>query len=159
AEKDSLEKTLFALRSAFDGTATEVDSDGKPGGFGKIENRQSYYEELGRLPQEGSYRIEVLAGKSPAELAALAKRNDDTGLAVRYALTQLDPFAVVGGNYSPERFPDGTLDRFNASFETGLTDKWIDARAKFLDVFTRYNIADGDLPESRIDGYYEDKQR
>lgn len=155
-ESDSLERTLFALRRALDPEASEVQADGRPGGFGDIANRQSYYEELARLPQEGSYRIEVLAGKSASEIELLAKRSDATGLAVRYALRQLEPFAVVGGNYSSSRFPNGEVELYDAATGRGLSDKWIEARSRFLETLGRYNAADGDLA---INDYFQDQER
>lgn len=159
AESDSLEKALFALRRAFDPEATEVPSDGHPGGFGDINNREAYYQDLARLPQAGSHRIEVLAGKSGREIAALAKRTDETGLAVRYALRQLEPFAVVGGNYASSRFPNGEIDLDTASTGRGVSEKWIEARARFLDALTRYNLADGDVTDARIGSYFQDQGR
>jgi len=42
-------------------------------GFGNMENRQSYFEQLAALPQQGTYRIKVLAGKPSSEVALLAR--------------------------------------------------------------------------------------
>jgi len=159
AEGDSLEKALLALRRAFDATAVEVQSSATPGGFGNMENRQSYFEQLAALPQQGTYRIEVLAGRPSGQVAVLAKRDDDTGLAVRYALRQLEPFAVVGADYSSARFPGGELELRSASSARGMSDKWIEARAKFLEALARYNAANGDLSPRAIGGYFEDRQR
>ena len=159
AEGDSLEKALLALRRAFDASAVEVQSNATPGGFGNMENRQSYFEQLAALPQQGTYRIKVLAGKPSSEVALLARRDDDTGLAVRYALLQVEPFAVVGADYSSARFPNGELELGGASSERGMSHKWIEARAKFLEALGRYNAANGDLSLSAIGGYFEDRQR
>lgn len=158
AEGDSLEKALVALRLAFDPGATEVPSDAKPGGFGDVANRQKYFEDLAKLPQEGAYRIEVLADKSASEIALLATRTDDTGIAVRYALRELNPFAVVGGNYGSSRFPNGEIDLDRSSTGRGVTDKWIEARSRLLETLARYNAADGDLTVAQIGGFFQDQE-
>jgi Ca2+-binding RTX toxin-like protein len=159
AEGDSLEKSFLALRRAFDAGATEVRSEAKPGAFSDIGNRQSYYEDLARLPQEGTYRIEVLAGKSVAQIKLLAQRADDTGRAVRYALRQLESFAVVGGNYDNSRFPNGEVDLYNPSTGRGLSEKWIEARSRLLETLARYNVADGDLSVAQIGDFFQEQSR
>jgi VCBS repeat-containing protein len=159
AEGDSLERALIALRRALDASAPdELPVSRVPGGFGNIANRQAYYEELARLPQQGGYRIEVLAGRPAAQIAALAGRSDDTGRAVRYALRQLEPFAVVGGDYSAGRFPNGELEFQEATSDRGMSARWIEARARFLEALNRYNIANGGLSQAQIGAYFEDRQ-
>jgi Ca2+-binding RTX toxin-like protein len=158
AEGDSLEKALLSLRRAFDPSTVEVESDATPGGFGNIANRQAFYNELAALPREGTFHIEVLAGRTAHELVTLAERDDDVGLAVRYALLQLEPFAVVGGDYSSARFPNGELKLAATSGEEGMTDAWIAARAEFLAKMSQYNIANGDLSPAAIGAFFEDRQ-
>jgi hypothetical protein len=157
AEGDSLEKALLALRRAFDRDAQEVAVDRRPGGFGNITNRQQYYEELAKLPQTGVSAIVVLAGKSATEIEALAAQESSAGLAVRYALRELNPFAVVGVDYL-SRFTNGELDLYRASEDRGLSPKWLKARATFLDALMRYNTVNGDLTAEQIGGYFEDKR-
>lgn len=160
AEGDSLERVLISLRKAFDDSAPdELPVSRVPGGFGNIANRQRFYEELALLPQQGEYAIEVLAGKTSGQIAALAKRNDATGLAVRYALLQLDAFAVVGGDYASSRYPNGELDFSTDSSGRGVSAKWIDARSRMLEAVTRYNAANGDLTVAQISGYFQDQQK
>jgi Ca2+-binding RTX toxin-like protein len=159
AEGDSLEKALFALRRAFDPQAAEVRVTFKPGDFGDIVSREEYYRELARLPQEGSYTILPLTDKSASQIVELAKRTDATGLAVRHALLNLYPFAVVGGNYGPTRYANGELDIDTASSGRGVTERWMEARARFLEKLLRYNVADGDLSESEIGAHFSDQAR
>jgi len=159
AEGDSLEKALFALRRAFDPDASEVRVTFKPGDFGDIASREEYYKELARLPQEGNYTIVPLTDKSANQIVALATRADATGLAVRHALRNLDPFAVVGGSYGPARYANGELDIDTTSSGRGVTETWLEARARFLEKLLRYNVADGDLSESEIGGHFSDQAR
>lgn len=67
-----------------------------------------------------------------AELAVRARAVGDTGVAMRYALRQLNPFAVDGADYS-RRMRDGALDRYDPVVGSGaLSDAWIEDRAAFL---------------------------
>jgi len=94
-----------------------------------------------------------LVNKSAPQVAALAQ--SDAGY--RYALRELIPFTITGIDYS--RFnANGELDLYNPSTDKGLTDRWLESRAKFLDTLIRYNTADGNLSPADIGGYYEDQR-
>jgi hypothetical protein len=153
AEGDSLESTLLSLRRAFAENVPETLPVSRvPGGFGNILNRQEFYLDLAKLPQTGVAGIVVLAGKSATEIEALAAQESSAGLAVRYALRELNPFAVVGVDYL-SRFTNGELDLYRASEDRGLSPKWLKARATFLDALMRYNTVNGDLTAEQIGGY------
>ena len=138
AEGDSLEKALFALRLATDEQAQEITPSRVPGGFGDIGVRQRFYEELAKLPRSIVTGIIDLTGKSTADIKALAQLRDATGIAVRYALRELIPFAVVGVDYAA-RFANGELDLYDVLGDRGLTESWLEDRAAFARALYDYN--------------------
>ena len=71
----------------------------------------------------------ALAG---AELATRARDAGSIGAAMRYALVELNPFAVEGADYA-RHGRDGALDRYDATVGSGaLSDAWIEDRSAFL---------------------------
>ena len=88
-----------------------------------------------------------------------AQRADADGLAYRYALANLHPFAVVGADYSA-RNTKGELDLYNPVAGTGqITDQWIADRTAMLAHVMYANAQDVAIPSS-IPGatgmHYED---
>ena len=88
-----------------------------------------------------------------------AQRADADGLAYRYALANLHPFAVVGADYSA-RNTKGELDLYDPVAGTGqITDQWIADRAAMLGYMVQANQQDIEEPLS-IPGatgmHYED---
>ena len=81
-----------------------------------------------RKPEFAHIRVAPL----PNDIRQLAALSDDTGLAHRYALHTLNPFTILGLDYS--RFnTDGSLDLYNPATRTGtLTESWLEDRAEML---------------------------
>lgn len=138
----TLESVVNALGKLFVPAYTEIPPELK--GI-----RQILHQQIAlirdRLPQ-GSVRVERLVGIDPQTLASLAKGN----IAYRYAIRELNSFAVVGANYS--RF-ESELALYDPATDAGfITDGWLEARAKALATKNAYNSDDGTLvPEVAID--------
>jgi Ca2+-binding RTX toxin-like protein len=124
------ESALDALRTLFAGT------EAMPTGI----NRETYYIHLKALQDDPGYKalaaagaqITVLAGRDKETIVDLAIQDNATGLATRYALKALNPFALVGANYAAFT-ADGALDRYNSETGIGdLTDNYLADRANFL---------------------------
>jgi Ca2+-binding RTX toxin-like protein len=92
-----------------------------------------------------SLHVDVLAKTSAESLIQLA--NGSTALAYRYALKELNPFAVVGDNSLYELHNEnGELDLYDPIQRTGsLTKEWIKDSTEFLDRKNKQAIADGDI--------------
>ena len=107
--------------------------------------RDELYRAIGDLqailPQPGSaspYQFVSLVDK--VDLVTLAQ--DPSGLAYRYALKDLSPFAVNGPDYGPFN-NTGQLDRFIPATGQGtLTDLWLADRAAMLGWVLKANQAD-----------------
>ena len=88
-----------------------------------------------------------------------AQRADADGLAYRYALANLHPFAVVGADYSA-RNTKGELDLYNPVAGTGqITDQWIADRTAMLAHVMYANAQDVAIPSnisSATGMHYED---
>lgn len=99
-------------------------------------------------------RVHVLAGMSAPQIAALAAGSDADGLAYRYALKALNPFAVTGFDYGAHN-ASGELQLDDGTGE-GLTAQWLDARADLLAARLRYNTLDGGA-RAGINKRYEER--
>jgi len=127
-------------------------------GAGNIEGRREYYEKLLKLEalvkDNPSWSVVSLAGKTSAELIEAA--GDAGAVDYRYALQELNPFALIGADYT--RFnQDGQLNHYDEKSEQGLTDKWLEARAEMLFEVFKYNDYQGSL-NTKIKDRYEDRQ-
>ena len=60
-----------------------------------------------------------------------ALENSERGLAYRYALREMNPFAVVGADYT-EQNKDRSLDLYSAENPHGMTNEYIEKRAEML---------------------------
>ncbi|WP_418647609.1 hypothetical protein ACNQFN_22360 [Thauera butanivorans] len=78
----------------------------------------------------GTLKIIPLAGMATTSLAAAATGPD--ALAYRYALKELNPFALLDADYSQHN-PAGELDLYDPATGSGqLTDEWLADRAALL---------------------------
>lgn len=133
----SLETVLDAMRRLFRTTDTTPTLIGDAALVAA--NRVDYYLKLAQLRGlvEGTPALRgtiiSVTGRSATDLAASA--NSD--IAYRYALKELNPFAVTGNSavYVPHNNVD-QLDLYNAADRPGatgaLTSQWITDRAEFL---------------------------
>ncbi|MDP1672460.1 MAG: calcium-binding protein, partial [Burkholderiales bacterium] len=88
--------------------------------------------------------VDVLAASSTTAEAMALLASGSTALAYRYALQQLNPFAIVGNNelYDSHN-ASGELDLYDPIAKTGnLTSEWLADRAEFLARKNIANIAD-----------------
>ncbi len=148
AEAKPLEHALDALRRLFlPGPVTETAADPATGGFGNLANRNSFYtnlatvqtalagvtvtiEPLVELNAQGAAILRL----DPTEVKTAALENSDRGLAFRYALTALNPFAVIGADYQGlGHASNGALALFDLATGFGeLTNQYLIDRAAFL---------------------------
>ena len=109
-----------------------------------------------------------LTDKPRDQIVALAQQDDAVGLAYRYALKELNPFVVVGADYSTTRnSANADLVLYDEVTGTGLTDAWLTDRTAMLSWklkaatedrdFSKegvFNVPGGTpLPETDIAGY------
>jgi Ca2+-binding RTX toxin-like protein len=97
-----------------------------------------------------------LLGKSADGLAGLAKNGDTDALAYRYALRELNPFAILGNNNLYSKFnQNGELDLYDPTTGRGeLSGNWLSDRAAMLTWRLRANTDDiaADGGTIRFDG-------
>ncbi|MBS0182663.1 MAG: putative Ig domain-containing protein [Nitrospira sp.] len=148
----SLETGLDALRRVFQGSTVTAT----PGG-----DRDAYYNNLlafraSFLPESVTpYRIVSLVGIEQTA-ANLAKNQSPEGLAYRYALHELNPFAVIGANYAAHNV-GGSLDLYDAKTGTGtMTAVYLSDRADLLATRLQVNVIDGGTIQT--DTHYVDLQ-
>jgi len=127
----SLEAIVNAVGELF-GAGDPVAVDDRDGLYGRI---QAIEHSAPYRPDAG---LSVVATKS---LVAAAKLDSPAGLAYRYALVQLSPFAVTGFDYAP-RNPHHQLDRYDPTTGLGLTDEYLADRAHLLQQLGTRNVAD-----------------
>ena len=92
----------------------------------------AYIGELREAVDRSPATLLPLVGSKAADPRTIGRTDDATGLATRYALSRLNPFAAAGLDYS--RFnASQQLERYDAATGKGmLSDRWIDDRATFL---------------------------
>ncbi|WP_169334468.1 putative Ig domain-containing protein [Hahella ganghwensis] len=129
---------------------TETPVDPTSGGFADIENRNVYHDNISRVREYLSnvygitdatagatspLQIISLVGMSAEGIAELA----ETDIAYRYALVELNPFAVVGdpGIYAQHN-SNGELELEN------FTKEYLQDRAEYLALYIQRNQADTD---------------
>ena len=95
----ALERIVYALDKLLNG-ANAVD-------ISKENNREKLHEQLFKLketistfPQAGNLKILPLTSLTEANIVQTALSDSMVGLAYRYALRELNPFAVIGFDYS-----------------------------------------------------------
>ncbi|SMB26129.1 protein of unknown function [Sterolibacterium denitrificans] len=111
------------------------------------DNRDALYQAIAAINATteqrnlaGTLKIIPIAGMA-ATLAAAATTNPDA-LATRYALKELNPFAVLGLDYSQHN-QAGELDLYDPVTGSGqLTESWLADRAALLVAFNQARTAD-----------------
>ncbi|MDK9705271.1 MAG: hypothetical protein OEL20_19270 [Sulfuritalea sp.] len=144
----SLETILDALRKLAGTTDTTPTIVGDAGD--SAASRNDYHQKLtslrGLLTEDWTLRgtIISLATLSAADLQSAA--NNPDALAIRYALKELNPFAILGDNSLYTKFNTGEneheLDLYDTATGKGLSDRWIEDRARMLNALIRGNTAD-----------------
>lgn len=149
AEGDTLERALDALRMLFVPNATDktTDFNDDTGGFGDLGTRTEFYTHLAEVQAivaNQTFSIEPLVQRdsqgrvvprlTAAELVAEAQVNTDQGLAYRYALRTLNPFAVIGVDYvGLGHAANGKLALYDPGTGFGeMTEQYLTDRAAFL---------------------------
>lgn len=104
-------------------------------GQGSLAAREDFHAAVLRIRDAADSRALTVVDTTrltAAELAASAREPGNVGVAMRFALVELDPFAVDGADYSKHALA-GRLDRYDVTTGNGaLSDAWIDDRADFL---------------------------
>lgn len=169
AEGDTLEKSLDALRKLFLGptlTPPTLPVDSRGGGFGNLANRNEFYNGIAAVHAMlagQTYQITSLVNMPIETIKGNAVLPGATGLAYRYALKELNPFVVMGANYS-QFYNPGDLDLYDPITGNGLiTLEYLKDRATFLT--NKLSINTSAFPSVRdaaISGssftYYRDSQ-
>ncbi|HUS39632.1 MAG TPA: putative Ig domain-containing protein, partial [Pirellulales bacterium] len=158
AERDSLEVIVTKLHKIFVGTEEILPSDGGVRGFSNLANRDLFYKALDSINQS----IAVAAGETSSlvfvdltlldarsiERVAYAGIDEDTRLAYRYALKELNPFALIGVDYSTHN-ANGALELYDdQSGLGGMTEQYLIDRAGLLAEVIESNV--NDRPKSLI---------
>ena len=146
AEGDVLERTLDALRTIFFGPDVEPTLDyaetlaGNTWHLSSLrlpfhERLQELNDRVAELSSGPSFapRFVVLSNKSSNELQALAASRGEEGFAYRYALRELNPFALLGVGYGQHNV-DGSLelDGTSAGALSGMTAEYLADRSAML---------------------------
>lgn len=164
-DSDSLEQTLDIVRKTILGTGISLTRTA--GAADSQATREVFYANLYGLQNSapfialaGQAKIESLATSGADTLATLAQSGPDA-LAYRYALKELNPFALLGADYGIHN-QNGELTLAKDGGE--LTDQYLADRAAFLSSVIDANLADtGSGKALRNDvfstdlAYYEDK--
>lgn len=152
----TLETILDSMRRLF------RDWSAAPQAPTPIGDRDKFYEHLADL----STRLEAYAGQTALvalpdlDAYAIAYRAlADDGIAYRYALQELQPYAVLGpsGLYQGPN-ADQSLDLLNPDTGLGQSEQWIWARSLFLDAKVWHHTSDGQLPARALGGYFLDRE-
>jgi Ca2+-binding RTX toxin-like protein len=142
---NSLEAAVAALGKLFGKTYSALET-----------NRDDLYTHLNELPaaiQGKSLTIVSLANMTAGEIKAIAAGPDM--IAARYALCELNPFIVLGADYS--NYPLTLLDE--STGEGDLSAAWLEDRATMLAWKMRYDTLDlaytTDYNTSQVDGNWD----
>ena len=145
----SYETVLDALRKLLLGAQATPTPVGDAGGGDDLQpvSRQTYHENLSQLLQEQAFKD--LAGKatfvslvdqSAASLAAAA--SNPNALATRYALRELNSFAMLGADYGQHN-QNGELDLYNPSTGLGsMSEQYLTDRSAMLTGVIRARMSD-----------------
>lgn len=157
AEGDSLEKTVDAFRKLFLGptlpSPNPLNVDFAVGGFANFTFRNEMYAAMAEIRQAVSdwqdagatFRLDdltdlsLLPSSDPASPESVAQTDTSKGLAYRYALKELNPFALWADDdlvtdvvYEVHN-ASGELDLYNEADGTGtITVQYLQDRALFL---------------------------
>ncbi len=130
---NTLEVAIDALRKLLIGSTVVSTASG---------NRDNFYTNLyalqsspayASLTASGNAQISVLSTFTADEVRGQASVNTSQGLAVRYALQALNPFALIGMDYTSLNV-NGALNLYNANTApNGMTDEYLADRSSFLE--------------------------
>jgi Ca2+-binding RTX toxin-like protein len=130
---ETLESALDALRRLLRGPSVTPTP---------IEDREAFYSNLYELIGSSEYatlvgvsgtQLTLLAGTPASTVASMAGTGDAQGLAIRYAVKELNPFALTGANYAPFN-AEGALNLYDATLQrSGLTARYLTDRTNFLE--------------------------
>ncbi len=135
---NSLENGLDALRKVFQGITTTSTPQG---------DHDAYYSNMialrDSMPAASSYRLDSLVGVPSSTIYSQARAATADGWAYRYALQELNPFAVIGTDYAQHN-AGGSLDLYDAQTGNGtMTALYLSDRAELLTKRVVVNIHDG----------------
>ena len=136
AEGDTLELALDALRKVFVGNPVPpTDFNDNAGGFGDLTFRNQFYTNLQAVKTAlngQTYQLVSLVEMPIETLKGNALLPGDTGTAYRYAVKELNPFAVIGADYALFHNP-GDVDLYDPTTGNGsITLEYLKDRATFL---------------------------
>jgi len=161
AEGNSLESALDAVGKLFLRDYKPARFGRQSGDFGSLTFRNPFYENIAAVKTAlggSTVTIEpfietgmvdgqrkVLPRLTPTEVIAEARQDTDRGLAFRYALRELNPFAVVGADYQGlGHASDGRLSLFDPAVGFGtMTEEYLNDRAGFLEAKIELNLLNG----------------
>jgi hypothetical protein len=137
AEGDTLELALDALRKVFLGNqAPPTDFNDNAGGFGDLSFRNQFYTHLQEVKAAlngQTHQIVSLVDTPIETIKGYALLPNATGTAYRYAVKNLNPFVVVGADYTQFHNP-GDLDLYDPTTGNGsITLEYLKDRATFLE--------------------------
>ena len=173
AEAKPLEHALDALRRLFlPEPVTETPSDPATGGFGNLANRNTFYTNIADVKAAlagGTVTVEPFVELvrvnnelrsiirfAPNEVVAEAQQETDRGLAFRYAIKNLNPFAVIDADYQAlGHASNGALALFDPATGFGdLTEQYLKDRAAFLEAKIELNLVNDQTSGDTI--HYKD---
>jgi len=168
AEGNSLENALDALGKLFVPNYTTTQSRRQTGDFGSLGFRNPFYEHLAAVKTalagatvtiEPFVEMGVVAGQpkalprlTPGEVVAEAQQDSDRGLACRYALKNLNPFAVIGADYTAlGHAANGALTLFDPVTGFGeMTEQYLTDRAAFVEEKIELNLLNDEKSSGNI---------
>ncbi|WP_455378084.1 putative Ig domain-containing protein [Petrachloros mirabilis] len=173
AEGDSLEKTVDAFRKLFLGPTPPppypLNVDFAVGGFSNLNFRNEMYAAIQTVKKRVAalqaqfvgmtFTIADLGDPTIAAAAIVGAADTDTdlGIAYRYALKELNPFAIIANSTQANdalyavHNDLGQLDRFNSEDGAGtLTAQYFHDRALFLAEKISLNMADRQISSGNI---------
>jgi len=145
--KNGYEATLDILRRIFLGPGIQSTQRGF---LNDLAARDELYRNIDELKANADFTNFVGANGRPYSVATLVgavncaglAADDTDGISYRYALKQLNPFAVVGASYAQHN-QNGELDLYDAATGQGaITAEWLKDRALFLTWKNQKNLDD-----------------
>ncbi|MEC4890329.1 MAG: calcium-binding protein [Nitrospira sp.] len=178
-EGDSLEKTVDAFRKLFLGPTLQdpypLPVDSQVGGFGNLANRNEMYTAMAAIQEAVQdwqdagviftladlTDVALLQSSEATSLENIAQTETAQGLAYRYALKELNPFALWADD---DLVTDVLYEAHNAAGELDLysdvtgngtvTKQYLTDRARFLGEKVQLNLKDEEL--SKGNSYFFD---
>ena len=124
-EENTLEATVHMLDKLVNGSkAVEIAKGDRNTLYGRMAKLKLQISKLG-----DGFSVSRLS--DVPDLAAKAAADTPEGLAYRYALRELNPFAIVGFDYGSHN-QNGALDLYSAANPNGMSAEYIRDRAQML---------------------------